>query len=394
MTYQSQFATSERMHAIAEATLKLRRPGPRLTSAFGACGGAGVTLASALTGGLAIHQSLSLAVMLAIIPVAVTIFLALVMATKIIVGRERIINYHHEIAVLCGTALFLRLLHRPVLPYLDITALGLGLFLACGRIGCLLAGCCHGRPSRWGICYGEEYAAAGFTRYYVGIPLFPVQPLESLWTLGIVAVGAIMVLRGSAPGALFASYIVAYGFGRFCFEFLRGDPDRPYFFGFSEAQWTSLLLMSLTLLGEASRILPRQRWHIAATALAALIMTGVSLHRRMRKTPTHTLLHPRHVREIAEALEFAMSAPDAPDPEIRVGCTSLGVCISTGDFDFSGSRVAHYAISSSAQPLTAASAAVLAAIICKLKHPRCDFDLFSGSASVFHCLVQQEARAR
>ena len=32
-------------------------------------------------------------------------------------------------------------------PYLDATALGLGAFLACGRVGCTLAGCCHGRPA-------------------------------------------------------------------------------------------------------------------------------------------------------------------------------------------------------------------------------------------------------
>jgi prolipoprotein diacylglyceryltransferase len=393
MTCQSQFANGQRMHAFAEAGLKLSLPRQRLTSAFRVCGCAGLVLAGGLTGGLAIHRSLSLWVMLAIIPVAIAIFLALVMATKIIGGQERIINYHHEIAVLSGTALFLRFLHQPVLPFLDITVLGLGLFLACGRIGCLLVGCCHGRPSRWGVCYGEEYALAGFPRYYIGISLFPVQALESLWALVIVAVGAAAVLRGSTPGTVFASYIVAYGFGRFCFEFLRGDPDRAYFFGFSEAQWTSLLLMSLTLLGEASRIIPRQRWHVAATALAVLMMAGVSLHRRLRKTPTHALLHPRHVREIAAALEFAMSASDAPEPHVRVGCTSLGVRISGGDFDLSGNRFPHYAISSSAQPLTAATAAVIAAVICKLKHPRCDFGLFSGSHSVFHCLVHREARA-
>ncbi len=336
--------------------------------------------------------------MIAVLLIALSIFLTLAMATKIVVGHENLIYYHHEIAVLAGTALFLRLLHQPLLPYLDITVLGIGIFLACGRIGCLLVGCCHGRPSRWGVCYGEAHAAAGFTRYYVGIPLFPVQALESLWALGIVVVGATVVLRGSAPGTVFTSYIVVYGFGRFCFEFLRGDPDRPYFFGFSEAQWTSLLLMAFTISAEASRALPWQRWHAAATILLALIMAGVSLHRRMRKTPTHALLHPRHIREIAEALEFALlsrsgstaSGPDPFGPLIRVGCTSLGVRISGGEVQFHSKLFPYYALSSNERPLTADAAAILAALICRIRHPRCHFDLFSRSGTVFHLLILRE----
>ena len=42
-------------------------------------------------------------------------------------------------------------LELPVLPYLDLTCLGLGIFLVCGRQGCLMVGCCHGKPCGWGI---------------------------------------------------------------------------------------------------------------------------------------------------------------------------------------------------------------------------------------------------
>ena len=47
----------------------------------------------------------------------------------------------------------LSLLDAPVLSYLDVTVLSLGLFLAWGRLGCLMAGCCHGRPQNWGVRY-------------------------------------------------------------------------------------------------------------------------------------------------------------------------------------------------------------------------------------------------
>ena len=34
----------------------------------------------------------------------------------------------------------------PVLPGLDVLAVGLCPFLACGRLGCVTVGCCHGQP--------------------------------------------------------------------------------------------------------------------------------------------------------------------------------------------------------------------------------------------------------
>jgi hypothetical protein len=340
-----------------------------------------------------IYCGLSPWVMLAIIPVAILIFLALVMATKIVVGQERIIYYHHEIAVLAGTALFLKLLHRPVLPYLDITILGIGLFLACGRIGCLLVGCCHGRPFRWGVRYGAEHANAGFTPYYVGMPLFPVQAVESLWALGIVATGTLMIIRGDAPGSVLAIYVIVYGFGRFCFEFLRGDPARPYFLGFSEAQWISIILMSATVYGEAAHELPLARWHVAVTVLVVLMIIGVAVHRHLRRTPTHLLLRPQHVREIAEVLSFAAAtqaqtgATLAVVSQVHVATTSLGVQISGSLIPDGGLGISHYALSCCNRTMTPDFAWAVANVICRLRHSTGGVELIQGSRGVFHLLV-------
>src|SRR5262249_61119424 len=111
-------------------------------------------------------------------PAAAPTFLGIIMTTKPITGQERIIYYPHEIAVSLAAAGLLWLTSEPLLPYLDITILGIGAFLACGRIGCLMVGCCHGRPSGWGIRYTPDHAAAGFTDYYVGVVLFPIQLVE------------------------------------------------------------------------------------------------------------------------------------------------------------------------------------------------------------------------
>ncbi|MGO9165356.1 MAG: prolipoprotein diacylglyceryl transferase [Candidatus Sulfotelmatobacter sp.] len=342
-----------------------------------------------------IYRDLPLWVMIAIIPAAIAIFLALVMATKIVAGEERIIYYHHEIAVAAGTTLFLRLLHQPVLPYLDITVLGIGLFLACGRIGCLLVGCCHGRPFRWGVRYSEHHANAGFTPHYVGIPLFPVQAVESLWALGIVAVGTLMVIRGDAPGSALTLYVIVYGFGRFCFEFLRGDPERPYFLGFSEAQWISIILMSAIVYGEATHALPLTRLHVAITVSVVVTMIGVAVHRRLRRTPTHLLLRPQHVREIVGALRSARTTPAETDAafhevsRIHVGTTSLGVQISGSVIPDRGTCISHYALSCRNRTMTPDFARAVANLICVLSHSNCDLQLVQGNRGVFHLLVAE-----
>jgi hypothetical protein len=114
--------------------------------AFRLCGYIGLALAPLPALCLVTSRDLSLLVMAGIMSVAVLTFFGLVIATKIITGEERVINYHHQIGVMVVAAVLLRLLGQPVLPYLDVTILGIGMFLVCGRIGCLMAGCCHGRP--------------------------------------------------------------------------------------------------------------------------------------------------------------------------------------------------------------------------------------------------------
>src|SRR5262249_46458556 len=153
----------------------------RSVSAFQLCGGGGFVCAVALALLLVSWQGLPLWIMTTLVLSSVLTFFALAMMTKMVSGTEQLTYHHHEIAVLGVAIIVLALLREPILSYLDGTILGAGAFLMCGRIGCLMAGCCHGRPCRWGLRYREEHADAGFTPYYVGVPLFPVQALESLW---------------------------------------------------------------------------------------------------------------------------------------------------------------------------------------------------------------------
>lgn len=353
-------------------------------SSFQVCGVAGLLLAVLQSAGLVLHRGLSLTVLAVLFVLAVLAFLGLAMATKILTGREQLIYYRQKIALVLSAGLALRWLHQPLLPYLDVVILAIGAFLVCGRIGCLMVGCCHGRPSRWGVRYRGEHADAGFTPHYVGIRLFPIQLVESLWVLGVVAVGLGMVLREDPAGSALAWYVMAYGVGRFVFEHLRGDPARAYWKGFSEGHWTSMILLLLVAGAELAGALPLQGWHLAATAGMVLTMAGTGLFRRLRGCERHLLLQPRHVQEVADLLLRAETGGDSVP--VRIGSTSLGVRISAGVSQDGAVAVHHYALSSRQGCLESETASSLAGLIRQLKHPASPFELVNRNG-VFHLLV-------
>jgi len=370
--------------------------GHRSWPAFRACGYTGLALAIVLTMGLAIHQGMSPWVMATVILASVLTFFGLARAVLVLTGRESLTYYHQQVAIVTVAVVLLRLLRQPLLPYLDADILGVGLFLACGRVGCLMVGCCHGRLCRWGVCYRQEHAKAGFPRYLVGVRLFPIQAVASLYVLSIVLVGSALVLGGRPPGAATAWYVVAYGVGRFCIEFVRGDSVRPYVWGFSEAQWTSLVLMGAVLGAEASGILTFRPWHLAATVWLALTMLIVALVRRFRRTPKHQLLHPRHVREVAAAVDLLSqqttegglaSEASSATSDVRVLGTSLGVLLSGGRIEEGSSSIHHYALSRRDGPMIQEWAGALADLIVKLRHADAQSELIAGGDGVYHLLI-------
>ena len=377
---------------------KLARPEVRVfhrsCSAFQFCGCIGLVLSTLLAVTLTLHLELSPSVTALIILTSMLTFLALVMATKIITGEERIIYYHHEITVTVALAIVLRLARQPLLPYLDITILSIGTFLAFGRIGCLLVGCCHGRPCCWGVRYREEHAAAGFPSYFVGVRLLPIQAVESAWVLCTVAVGTHFVWIGSAPGTALAWYVVVYDFGRFCFEFARGDADRPYWLGFSQPQWISLALTAAIVGAELAGSLPFVRWHLVVFGLLVATMAVVAIKRRSQATPVFQLLHPKHIRQIASAMSAVCTASDRPPTfeenqlvVVSIATTSLGIRIS-GSHTRKGNECSHYyTLSSERDAMTERMARVLAKLVRSLTEGTAPERLIAGPSGVFHVVI-------
>ena len=224
-----------RLDRLAHASFEV---GGRSVLPFHFWSAAGLVLGVLVTLNFTTHRGIMLLL------VTVNLFCCFVYAllVKVVTGHERHTHYHYEIAIAVVTVVALRLLGRPVVPYLDAMVVGKGVLLAFGRVGCFMAGCCHGRPFQLGVCYGHAQ-----TKRYAGIRLFPVQLVESLIAVVLTTACAYLLLHGTHAGTALATYVIGYGTARFFIELMRGDP-RAYFGRFSEAQWTSLLLMSLVAL--------------------------------------------------------------------------------------------------------------------------------------------------
>ena len=133
----------------------------------------------------------------------------------------------------------------PVWTTCDAFAPGIAVGQAVGRMGCLLAGCCYGRPTDvpWGITFSDPFAAAN-SGTPLDVSLHPTQPYEALAALAILGVLLLVERRGSPfPGFTFLTYLLSYGTARFVIEFYRGDSRGTVLEVMSTSQFISALLV-------------------------------------------------------------------------------------------------------------------------------------------------------
>lgn len=133
------------------------------------------------------------------------------------------------LAAVAAALVLLKRYRLDFLPTADVIAPSLALGHAIGRIGCLLAGCCWGARCElpWAVTYTDPRA-----RELVGTPLgvhlHPYPVYESLFNAALYGGLALLYRRRPAPGRVFATYLAAYGAGRFLLELTRGDEARGF----------------------------------------------------------------------------------------------------------------------------------------------------------------------
>lgn len=131
-----------------------------------------------------------------------------------------------------GFPIIKRLLHFKV-SALDALALALPLSIAIQRIGCFLAGCCHGNVTT--LPWGTQYEPGTLPHYhqftagviapgdFYSLPVHPTQLYETVACLLVVMVLLYVKKYIKAPGNVFLGAILLYSFLRFFIEFSRYD---------------------------------------------------------------------------------------------------------------------------------------------------------------------------
>jgi len=147
------------------------------------------------------------------------------------------------VGVPLGAWIFCRWTKTPFARILDAICVMAPFWHVFGRLGCLLAGCCHGRPTKlpWGLVFRDPGSMV--PRMWLGVPLHPTQLIEAALDAFIAAVLYRLFERGGKPGLVCALYFALYGALRFGVEFLRGD-TAPLAFGLTAAQALGLGLIA------------------------------------------------------------------------------------------------------------------------------------------------------
>ena len=164
-----------------------------------------------------------------------------------------LVYYGGFIGASLACILYVRLKKLALWKIADILAPSIALGYAIGRVGCLMNGCCYGRPTNlpWALHFPADHETRG-----QGV--HPTQIYESALNLGLYGALAWLFRRRQFDGQVFATYLVSYAMLRAFVESFRGDYATYYFGGHATpAQVLSLFIFAAGAL--LWRILPKRK---------------------------------------------------------------------------------------------------------------------------------------
>lgn len=130
----------------------------------------------------------------------------------------------------------------PLWKTADVIAPSIALGSFFGRAGCLLNGCCYGRPTNlpWAITFTNPQAQE-LSGTPLNVPLHPTEIYAGLLNLLLYLFLAWLFRRKKFDGEVFATYLICYAIARSVVECFRGDYSAlHYHLGLSPAQWISV----------------------------------------------------------------------------------------------------------------------------------------------------------
>ncbi|MFM8739910.1 MAG: prolipoprotein diacylglyceryl transferase [Cytophagales bacterium] len=134
----------------------------------------------------------------------------------------------------------------PILAMLDVMAIVTCIVHGCGRIGCFMAGCCHGIPTNsiFGVVFYDPLCHANPK----DVPLHPTQLYESAFIFVLMFALLLVRTKKKFDGQLFMLYLMAYATGRIFIECFRGDSERGFLVQnlITTSQFISILIIVIT----------------------------------------------------------------------------------------------------------------------------------------------------
>jgi len=161
------------------------------------------------------------------------------------VRRSGLVFYGGLIGSCLATILYCKAKGLPLWRMADVISPSIALGHVFGRIGCLMTGCCYGRPTDlpWAIRFPEDH-------WTHGASVHPTQVYESLLNLALYLGLAALFKRRRFDGQVFATYLIAYAFLRGFVEMFRGDYQVHYLGGMAtpgQVVSIGILLVGLAL---------------------------------------------------------------------------------------------------------------------------------------------------
>ena len=171
-----------------------------------------------------------------------------------------LVFYGAVIGGFLGAFIYLKIKKQRFLDYAAVIVPSVPLAHAIGRVGCFLAGCCYGKcvDTPISVIYTDPIGGAP-----TGVPVFPIQLVETFCLLIIFAVLLIYTRRDLKRRSVLFLYMVIYGIERFIIEYFRYDEIRGIFLGLSTSQWISIALViggivGFILLSRAEKNMPAE----------------------------------------------------------------------------------------------------------------------------------------
>ena len=268
-----------------------------------------------------LRTGVPLATALGVCAVAGASFFVWGLLRRAVTRRERLVLIEYVWVGVGSVAGFLVAAGQPLAAGLDLMAVALCPFLAAGRVGCALVGCCHGVPAGVGLVYGRAH---GLPARLTGVRLLPVQLLEAA---GLVAIGlAGFALLGGTPGRATVWFLAAYAVLRFGCEALRGD-RRPVVLRMPVPR-----LMCVVQAGFAVALAevwlvpgpPGRSLVAAGAALGAVTVAGAALTALRGADP---LVDPRHLDETWDLVRSLSRQAGPVEPLVAVTSRGMRVAV-------------------------------------------------------------------